>query len=212
MTHTLLASDGRPIGERAQRTRRTLLDSLTRQLGTSGFRNLTVADVARGARTSPASFYQYFPTVEDALNALAEEAVQAALNHPALREMPAAWDGADITPAVEVVSAFFSLYDDHRPVLRAVEAKAAEGDGRFIAVRNRFLDSLRAQLSHVVAQGRPAFTPQEHAGLTELLVVMLAATAAHEQQATTWPFGPEQMRLFAARTVHEVVTTTLAAR
>lgn len=206
---TILTSDGRAVGERGRLTRRALLDCLPAQLDATGYRDLGVADVARAAGTSPATFYQYFASVEDALYVLAEEAADAAASHPVLRETLPHWDGRDAAPAMGMTDAFFGLYAEHRPVLRAVEVRADEGDQRFAAVRNRFLDSLRAPLALAVAHGRPGATAHEHAATTELLVAMLAAVAAQEQDATGWPVEAAPKRAFTARALHEIVTTTI---
>lgn len=211
MTNTLMAADGRAVGKCGQRTRRALLDSFAAQLDASGFRDLSVINVARSAKTSPASFYQYFSGVEDALHVLAEEVAETAAAHPALTGTAPAWGGLDLSPATDLVEAFFCLYADHRPVLLAVDAKAAEGDKRFVAVRNRFLEGLRAQLTHAIAHGRPGSSEPERAATAELLVAMLAAMAAQDRHVATWPAGAVPVRVFAARTVHEVVTTTIAA-
>src|SRR5690606_17909694 len=69
----LRAVDGRVPGRRGLATRRRLLDTLAEMLATTSYRDLKVVDVARVAGTSPATFYQYFPQVEAAVLALAEE-------------------------------------------------------------------------------------------------------------------------------------------
>ena len=69
----LLALDGRRLGRRAQATRRRLLVATAELLETRGLLDLTVVEIARQVGTSPASFYQYFQNVEEAVLALSEE-------------------------------------------------------------------------------------------------------------------------------------------
>ena len=74
VTEPALASDGRIIGARAHRTRRRLLDATAKLLEERGALGLRVVDITREVGTSPATFYQYFPDVEEAILVLADEA------------------------------------------------------------------------------------------------------------------------------------------
>ena len=69
----VMATDGRVIGRRAIQTRRRLLDVTASLLAERGALDLKVIDVAREVGASPATFYQYFADVEDAILALATE-------------------------------------------------------------------------------------------------------------------------------------------
>jgi len=74
MTDQVLAADGRVIGARAYKTRARLLDATNELLEERGALGLRVVDITRQIGSSPATFYQYFQDVEDAILALAEEA------------------------------------------------------------------------------------------------------------------------------------------
>ena len=74
MTEPALASDGRIIGARAHRTRRSLLDATAELLEVRGAFGLRVVDITREVGMSPATFYQYFADVEAAILVLADEA------------------------------------------------------------------------------------------------------------------------------------------
>src|SRR3954467_4414531 len=69
----MLAIDGRPLGRRAQQTRRRLLDATCELLESHGIRDLRVVEVARKVGTSPATFYQYFRDVDEAVLVLSDE-------------------------------------------------------------------------------------------------------------------------------------------
>ena len=69
----LRAADGRVPGRRGRATRQRLLEQTLSMIGDTSFRDLKVVDIAREAGTSPATFYQYFPDVEAAILALAED-------------------------------------------------------------------------------------------------------------------------------------------
>jgi AcrR family transcriptional regulator len=65
---------GRELGPRALNTRRRLLESIVELLESSSVRDLSVVEIARRAKTSPATFYQYFKDVGEATLCLAQEA------------------------------------------------------------------------------------------------------------------------------------------
>src|SRR6202167_6462164 len=74
----LATTDGRVPGERGRQTRQRLLDATVELLTTTSWRSVKVTDIARRARTSPATFYQYFGNVEEAVRVLAEGVVDRA--------------------------------------------------------------------------------------------------------------------------------------
>ena len=69
----LRAADGRVPGRRGRATRQRLLEQTADMLTAGSYRDLKVVDIARGAGTSPATFYQYFADVEAAILVLAED-------------------------------------------------------------------------------------------------------------------------------------------
>src|SRR5277367_2155628 len=74
----LSTTDGRMPGQRGRQTRQRLLDATVELLTTTSWRSVKVTDIARRARTSPATFYQYFGNVEQAIRVLAEDMVDQA--------------------------------------------------------------------------------------------------------------------------------------
>ena len=87
----MLAIDGRPLGRRAQVTRRRLLDATGELLESHGIRELRVVEVARKVGTSPATFYQYFRSVDEAVLALADELTEEL--HPLAELLDRPWNG-----------------------------------------------------------------------------------------------------------------------
>ena len=75
---SLSTTDGRVPGERGRQTRQRLLAATVELLATTSWRSVKVTDIARRARTSPATFYQYFANVEQAIQVLAEGMVEQA--------------------------------------------------------------------------------------------------------------------------------------
>ncbi|MFN8026677.1 MAG: TetR family transcriptional regulator [Acidimicrobiia bacterium] len=136
MTELALASDGRVIGARAQRTRRRLLDATAKLLGERGALNLRVVDITREVGTSPATFYQYFSDVEEAILVLADEATDEVAEVEPLLER--SWTDADGLANVDAfVEALMEYWEAHSVILRVRDLRAEEGDKRFWAVRQR---------------------------------------------------------------------------
>ena len=204
----LPAVDGRVPGRRGQATRRRLLDCTREMLGHGAYRDVKVVDIARGAGTSPATFYQYFPDVEAAVIVLAEEASReiADLTHLVRGE----WSGSDgLATAKRLVEGFMHHWEEHRPVLRVVELATEEGDLRFRNLRVRSLNEVTRALSEVIGEFRrggrvPRDTdPMATAGA---LVAMLAHTAAHRYGFEFWGIRTDDLEQSLARIVYLSVT------
>ena len=128
--------DGRAIGERAEATRRRLLDETARLLDLHGVLDLKVVEVTRSVGTSPATFYQYFTDVDDAILALAAEAGERERELSGLISADWAHTGG-YARIVDFVEQYQQFWSAHRSVLRVRNLKAEEGDRRYQRVRSR---------------------------------------------------------------------------
>jgi AcrR family transcriptional regulator len=150
----VVASDGRTVGRRGAVTRRRLLDATATLLVEVPLRDLRVVDIAREVGTSPATFYQYFRDVEDAVLVLADDCGDAM--RPLAGRLDEAWDGLDA--AREFVAAFIEFWDQHSAVLRVRNLAAQEGDSRFRELRRAanlpFIDGLAEHVRRAQAAGR----------------------------------------------------------
>jgi AcrR family transcriptional regulator len=158
VTEPALAADGRVIGARAHRTRRRLLDATTKLLEERGALGLRVVDITREVGTSPATFYQYFPDVEEAILVLADEATDEI---DALRPYIATVWSDDTEGMVNVqqfVAAFMAYWDRNNVILRVRDLRAEEGDDRFWAARRRgyaaIIPELTIKIEEAQASGR----------------------------------------------------------
>ncbi len=165
-----MALDGRPLGKRGTATRRRLLDATARLLESDGVRDLRVVDIAREVGTSPATFYQYFRDVEEAVLALTAEVGEELA--PVDQLLSRSWTGAPgLDTARDMVDAFIRYWDEHRAVLRTRNLAAQEGDLRFRHVRN---NSLRPITDHIAS----TVTDSQEAGLVSTEISPMAAAAA----------------------------------
>jgi AcrR family transcriptional regulator len=200
----LVAIDGRRLGRRAQATRRKLLDATAELLETRRLLDLTVVEVARRVGTSPASFYQYFQNVEEAVLALADEIGGQLLDLVPLVERP--WRGAaGLEACRELVAGFITHWDEHRAVLRVRDLAAAEGDQRFRRARNESLSIITDRLSDKIADSQragkvsPSITP--YAAASAMVAMIMRMAAYHRELGTL-----DDMVETVARIVFQTVT------
>lgn len=203
-----LAIDGRPLGRRAQLTRQRLLDATAELLASRGIRDLRVVDIARQVGTSPATFYQYFRDVEEAVLTLAEQLGDDL--HPLTALLDTPWRGtAGLEAARQLVDGFITYWDDHRAVLRVRNLAAEEGDTRFRQARIRTLgvitEGLRVQIADAQKAGRVDAEVAPYAAAAGLVAMMERMAAYHldlEPRGTTRRDIVETV----ARIIHLTVT------
>jgi AcrR family transcriptional regulator len=153
----LRAVDGRVPGRRGRATRDRLSRCTADLLEKTYYRDLTVIDIAQCAGTSPATFYQYFPDVEEAILVLADEATD---DIESLRPFIATpWnDGEGVVHVQDFVAAFMDYWDRNNVILRVRDLRAEEGDDRFWAARRRgyaaIIPELTAKIEVAQAEGR----------------------------------------------------------
>jgi AcrR family transcriptional regulator len=204
----IVAIDGRPLGRRAQATRRRLLDATAELLESRRLLDLTVVDVARRVGTSPASFYQYFQNVEEAVLALSDEIGEQLAELVPLVEQP--WRGAaGFAACKQLVARVIDHWDEHRAVLRARDLAAVEGDQRFRAVRNESMSRITDRLSDKIAEsqkaGKVAASVTPYAAASAM-VAMMGRMAAYHRQLETRGFTQDDMVETVARIVFQTVT------
>jgi AcrR family transcriptional regulator len=209
-------TDGRVPGERGRQTRQRLLDATVELLTTTSWRSVKVTDIARQARTSPATFYQYFGNVEQAIRVLAEGMVDQAAQ---LAELvggdwseDASWDTAR-----SVTEGFLSYWEDNRAVFRVVDLATEEGDAQLRGIRVRALNAVTVSLAQVIsaaspsAGGPPGAVTASPAGADPMavagtLVAMFASVAAHRYGFEFWGIRTKNLVDTQARMLHWAVT------
>jgi AcrR family transcriptional regulator len=151
----VMATDGRVIGRRAIQTRRRILDATASLLREQGALDLKVIDVAREVGTSPATFYQYFADVEDAILCLAAELVERVPEFAG--QIDDRWvddDGLDRARAL--VASYTGFWDEHGAVLRIMHLRADEREPRFRRVRNEYNNQFMVVMVERVREGQSA--------------------------------------------------------
>jgi AcrR family transcriptional regulator len=212
----LPTTDGRVPGERGRQTRQRLLDATVELLTTTSWRSVKVTDIARQARTSPATFYQYFGNVEQAIRVLAEGMVDQAAQ---LAELVGGdWsDEASWETARAVTEGFLSYWEDNRAVFRVVDLATEEGDAQLRGIRVRALNAVTVALAQVItaaspsAGGTPGTATASPAGADPMavagtLVAMFASVAAHRYGFEFWGIRTKNLVDTQARMLHWAVT------
>jgi len=211
------APDGRVPGRRGQVTRQRLLTCTAELLEETAWRSIKVIDIARRAGTSPATFYQYFENVEQAILVLAEGLAEGAGQLASLVDGnwsgQAAWDTAR-----HVVEGFMDFWEANRAVLRVVELATEEGDLRFRGLRARALNAVTVTLAEVVSGKTPPTTGgrrraqasspagSDPMAVAATLVSMLAHVASHRYGFEFWGIRTAALVDSQARLLHWAVT------
>jgi AcrR family transcriptional regulator len=212
----MATTDGRVPGERGRQTRQRLLDATVELLATTPWRSVKVTDIARQAQTSPATFYQYFANVEQAIQVLAEGMVDQAGQ---LAELVGGdWsEEASWGTALAVTEGFLGYWEDNRAVFRVVDLATEEGDGALRGIRVRALNAVTVALAQVIATASPS-TGGGAAGATcspagadpmavaGTLVAMFASVSAHRYGFEFWGIRTRNLIDTQARTLHWAVT------
>jgi len=209
-------TDGRVPGHRGRATRQRLLGATVELLSTTPWRSVKVIDIARHAGTSPATFYQYFENVEQAIGVLAEEMVAEAAE---IAELVAGdWsEDASWETALAVTEGFLEYWEVNRAVFRVVDLATEEGDVRLRGVRVRALNAVTVALAQAIVQhapggGGPAgSTTGSPAGSDPMavagtLVAMYASVAAHRYGFEFWGIRTRALVDSQARLLHWAVT------
>lgn len=200
------ATDGRVPGRRGRATRRKLLDCTAELLHGTPWRAITVTDIARRAGTSPATFYQYFENVEQALLVLAEDLAADAGELAALVDGDWSEQGSWET-AGQVVAGFLDYWERNRALFRVVELATGEGDLRFRGLRTRALNAVTVALARVISVApRPSPAGADPMAVASTLVSMLVHVAAYRYGFEFWGIRTQAMVDSEARLLHWAVT------
>ncbi len=208
-------TDGRLAGERGRQTRQRLLDATVELLSTTSWRSVKVTDIARQARTSPATFYQYFANVEEAIRVLAEGMVDEAAQ---LAELVGGdWsEESSWATARTVTEGFLAYWEDNRAVFRVVDLATEEGDRELRGIRVRALNAVTVALSQVVLAacpstgeaGRSTASPagSDPMAVAGAIVAMFASVSAHRYGFEYWGIRTPHLIDTQARLLHWAVT------
>jgi AcrR family transcriptional regulator len=212
----LFTTDGRSPGERGRQTRQRLLDATVELLTATSWRSVKVTDIARRAQTSPATFYQYFGNVDEAIRVLAEGVVdQAAL----LSELVGGdWSEQDSWHTARTFTeGFLAYWEDNRAVFRVIDLANEEGDAQLHGIRIRALNAVTIALAQVIAQCSPAHSGPPGAGTSSpagsepmavagALVAMFASVSASRYGFEFWGIRTRDLVDTQARMLHWAVT------
>lgn len=205
---TAVAIDGRLLGRRAQLTRQRLLEATGALLAEHGIRDLRVVDIARNVGTSPATFYQYFRDVEEAVLALVEGLRDDLL--PLLEELQEPMRGRNgLETARRLMDGFITYWDEHRAVLRVRNLAAEEGDARFREVRTRTLGSITEALRRQIAENQEAgrVDAEVHPyAAAAAMVAMMERMAAYHLDLEPRGLPRADLVETVARIIHQTVT------
>ena len=199
-----LNQSGQTMRSKGLRTRRNLIDATVGLLASTPIRDLKVIDIAGAASMSAATFYVYFDSVIDAVLAATAELSQSTPELVAI--VQSQWtDRNHHERATAFVGRYLAFWDDHRPLLRARNFAAEEGDIRFTRTRESairpLLTAMAEHMSRAQGEGRidPHLHPHASAGTLLMMLERLGALAHLYDGSGVVTF--EQLKVAAAHTV-----------
>ena len=182
----------RTPGQRGQKTRRRLLDSVHCLIQTTAYRDLRVVDVAALAKTSPATFYQYFDDLNQVLHILGAEMVER--ESATLVAVIGAGDWSDdgvVDAAADFVDTVIAVWERNRAMLGLIELGVAHGDPGSVGARNALIVPMANALVEALAGRDTTISPQALAGV---LIPMLTSVSAHMNGLTSWGASRDELR------------------
>ncbi len=194
---------GQRIGAKGERTRQKLIDVTVSLLESHGMRDLTVAEVARVAETSPATFYVYFDSVQAVVLGALERAPHS--NDELVGLMRAPWgDGDAGTRALEFVRLYTDLWNRHGTIFRVRNMAAEEGDARFVTARSAaalpMLEAIVDSIEQGQADGRipPTIHAASGAGVMLSMLERVSSVGPRQPYEPTHEITYDRMREAAA--------------
>lgn len=144
-----------PLGQKAAKTRARLLAATRELLKTVSPFNITVAAIAKAAKTAPATLYVYFDDVQDVFYALSAEACEDF--ERITRDNPE-WFSCDervAQDAVEFVDEFNSVWDRHAHALQYRNLESDRGNNRFQVLRTANAMPMIDRLASAIKRAKP---------------------------------------------------------
>ncbi|MFF4531543.1 TetR/AcrR family transcriptional regulator [Streptomyces sp. NPDC001407] len=205
---SLTRTVGRRIpGQRALQTRQQLVGAVIELLAENPYRSVTVMQVARAAGTSPATFYEYFESVDevvlDVVGPLADKTAEQLADFA-----DGSWASEGVYGATRFVEAVRHAWSDHRVVMRILMAVAAENDPRFVQAYRLVTDPVVRALRSAAEPNMPS--PDMCAAMAHSLVTMLASAAAHKGADSIDSYEKWARREGLSHIVYTSVTTVIA--
>ncbi|MBB3860925.1 AcrR family transcriptional regulator [Novosphingobium hassiacum] len=191
------------------RTRARIVEVTLSLLETRRLRELRVAEIARAAEISTASFYVYFDDVIDVVLAALQEVGKIPDEILSLAAGP--WAAKDAFARSEaLVKAYIRYWDGHRTLFRVRNLAAEEGDTRFAVAREQSARPLLDALAQQLGDGEYGLPFGVQAAATAgVLVAMLERLAAIAHVYAEFP--PDEMVRSAAFLIASAMTAGRAA-
>jgi AcrR family transcriptional regulator len=165
------------MGAKGLRTRRLLIDATVELLAEMSLRDVRVAHIAKAAKTSPATFYVYFDTVQDAVLAAIAEIDQSPPELLALLQTP--WSKAEARDrARRFVRLYIDYWQEHRTVFRVRNLASEEGDERFRRLREEAIRPLLGAIANRIdsrVRRNPDVPAYAQAGILAAMLERLSA-------------------------------------
>jgi AcrR family transcriptional regulator len=207
-SRTASGKDGWALGRKAKETRQRLLSVTSDLLKTTSPLNLSVAAIAKAAKTAAGTFYVYFEDVQDLLYALCAEAgdetAQMIANHPEWFTDPQRL----AEDCQSIIDGFTQAWDKHSHALLYGGLEADRGNTRFLDLRTRNAVPIINLLAGAIRAAKPDRSAGEALADGVVLYAAIERLAASSHLYPANRPGPtfEQLRKAQARLLSDYLT------
>jgi len=181
---------GQRLGEKGGQTRQRLLDAVVELTKTTSIRNLRVAQIARLADASPATFYVYFRDVYDAVLALAQRTTQSAEDLLAL--LADSWEQDADAKASAFVAKYVAHWQANAAIFRIRNLASEEGEVDFYMARVNAVVPL-IELMAVRLRDRARTIGLDSRALAGVLLSMIETISQFGSARPVLGISPEKM-------------------
>jgi AcrR family transcriptional regulator len=180
-----------PVQERSARTLRRMVDAARDALETTGFDDLTLADITGRAGVTVGAFYQRFPSKDSLLEYLEREAYQE------IRESSATLFSApppEPAPSTRellrtFVTGMAAVYREHRGILRELVQRSRSSEARQERRMDMTSEVVQRAVDWILEQGGPVNHPEPRKALSVALLFTSSALRDVVLFGETWMDG-----------------------
>lgn len=147
--------DGQIMGAKGEQTRARLIAATIELLGAKALRDISVADIAKLAKSSKTNFYLYFADASEAVLAALQQVSERRPVFNAMERCLARAGRCD-EMALEFVTTYITWWQSNRAVFRVRNIAADEGDMRFAVVREQSVRTFLEILTERIARNEEA--------------------------------------------------------
>jgi len=186
---TRVNKQGQALGRKGEESRRRLLDATLALVARGSMHKMSASAIAREAGMASQSFYLYFKDIEEVILALSQEAAADLQDVVSLLvDAPIGLEPEMLSK--QVIDAFGSYWDRHRPILVARNYIADSGNMQFLKLRQDATMPMIHAIADRIQAARPTEVNRMEAVSRAVIVYSAMERLAARAQSLQFEPGP----------------------